>query len=110
MKISNETKIGVLTTITITVLILMYTYLSGADIFSRSNKFYAVYKSVDGLSVSKPVLVNGFQIGRVSSMKLKSDGQTVVEFKIDPQYNLPSNTHARLISTDLLGGKAISFD
>jgi len=110
MKISNETKIGVLTTITITVLILMYSYLSGADVFSRSNKFYAVYKSVDGLSVSKPVLVNGFQIGHVSKMVLRPDGRTVVEFKIDHQYTVTRSTHAQLISTDLLGGKAIKFE
>src|ERR1700744_1886488 len=110
MKISNETKIGALTTITITVLILMYSYLSGADVFSRSNKFYAVYKSVDGLSVSKPVLVNGFQIGHVSKMVLRPDGRTVVEFKIDHQYNVTRSTHAQLISTDLLGGKAIKFE
>jgi len=110
MKISNETKIGVLTTVVIAILILGYSYLSGSDVFSRSNKYYAVYNSVDGLSVSKPVLVNGFQIGRVSKMVLRPDGRTVVEFKIDPQYNVPLNTHAQLVSTDLLGGKAISFD
>lgn len=110
MKITNETKIGVLTAVTITLLILGYSYLSGNDVFSRSNKFYAIYKSVDGLSVSKPVLVNGFQIGRVSSMKLWADGRTVVEFQIDHKYNVPANTHAQLVSTDLLGGKAISFD
>jgi len=110
MKISNETKIGVLTAVTITILILGYSYLSGNDVFSRSNKYYAIYNSVDGLSVSKPVLVNGFQIGRVSSMHLRADGRTVVEFKIDPQYNVPSSTLAQLVSTDLLGGKAISFE
>lgn len=110
MKISNETKIGVLTTITLALLILGYSYLSGNDVFSRSNNFYAVYNSVDGLSVSKPVLVNGFQIGRVSKMVLRPDGRTVVEFNIDRQYNVPRNTLAQLISTDLLGGKAISFN
>jgi len=110
MKISNETKIGILTAVTITILILGYSYLSGSDVFSRSNKYYAIYNSVDGLSVSKPVLVNGFQIGRVSSMHLRADGRTVVEFKIDPQYNVPSSTLAQLVSTDLLGGKAISFE
>ncbi|MHB8206895.1 MlaD family protein [Mucilaginibacter sp.] len=110
MKISNETKIGIFTTIGIAVLILGYSYLSGNDVFSRSNKYYAVYNSVDGLLVSKPVLVNGFQIGQVSKMVLRPDGKTVVEFKIDPQYNVPSNTHAQLISTDLLGGKAIKFE
>src|ERR1700712_5360287 len=110
MKISNETKIGILTTIGIAILILGYSYLSGNDVFSRSNKYYAIYNSVDGLTVSKPVLVNGFQIGQVSKMVLRADGRTVVEFKIDPQYNVPSNTHAQLISTDLLGGKAIKFE
>ena len=59
MKISNETKIGALTAIAITVLILGYSFLRGNEVFSGSNKFYAVYKSVDGLTVSKPILVNG---------------------------------------------------
>lgn len=110
MKLSNETKIGALTAVTITVLILGYSYLRGNDVFSGSNKFYAIYHSVDGLTISKPVLVNGFQIGRVSKMQLRNDGHTVVEFKIDDQYNVPVNTLARLVSTDLLGNKAIVFE
>jgi phospholipid/cholesterol/gamma-HCH transport system substrate-binding protein len=109
LKISNETKIGALTAVAITILILGYSFLRGDDVFSSSNKFYAIYKSVDGLSVSKPVLVNGFQIGRVSKMKLQPDGRTIVEFKIEDQYKVPSNTLAKLVSTDLLGGKAIVF-
>ncbi len=89
---------------------LTYSYLSGNDVFSGSNKYYAIYKNVEGLTVSKPVLVNGFQIGRISSMQLRPDGRTVVEFKVDKQYNIPSNTLAQLVSTDLLGGKAITFE
>jgi phospholipid/cholesterol/gamma-HCH transport system substrate-binding protein len=110
MKISNETKIGVLTAIAITILILGYSFLRGNDVFSSSNKFYAIYKSVDGLSVSKPVLVNGFPIGRVSNMKLLPDGRTIVEFKIEQRYNIPSNTLAKLVSADLLGSKVIVFE
>ena len=110
MKLSNETKIGVLTAIAITILILGYSYLRGNDVFSGSNKFYAIYQSVDGLAVSKPVLVNGFQIGRVSKMELRDNGHTVVELKIDDQYKVPTNTLAKLVSTDLLGGKAIVFE
>jgi phospholipid/cholesterol/gamma-HCH transport system substrate-binding protein len=110
MTISNETKIGALTAIAITILILGYSFLRGDEIFSGSNKFYAIYKHVDGLSVSKPVLVNGFQIGRISKMKLLPDGRTIVEFKIERQYNVPSNTLAKLVSTDLLGSKAIVFE
>lgn len=110
MKISNETKIGALTAISITVLILAYSFLKGNDVFSSANKFYAVYRSVEGLTVSKPVLVNGFQIGMVSKMQLHDDGRTTVEFKIQKDYKIPSNTLAKLESTDLLGGKAIVFE
>src|SRR6202012_5174593 len=110
MKISNETKIGILTALAIAVLILGYSYLRGNDLFSGSNKFYAVYKSVEGLSVSKPVLVNGFPIGRVSKIELQPDGHTIFQFKIDPKYNIPNNTLAKLVSTNLLGSKAIVFE
>ncbi|QHS57113.1 MCE family protein [Mucilaginibacter sp. 14171R-50] len=110
MKISNETKIGALTAVALTVLILGYSFLKGNDVFSGSNKFYAVYRSVEGLTVSKPVLVNGFQIGRVSKMELHADGRTTVEFKVDDKYDIPDNTLAKLQSTDLLGGKAIVFE
>ncbi|MFC0518393.1 MlaD family protein [Mucilaginibacter angelicae] len=110
MKISNETKIGALTAIAITILILGYSYLRGNDIFSGSNKYYAIYNSVEGLTVSKPVLVNGYQIGRISKMKLQPDGHTVVEFKIEPDVVVPKNTLAKLESTDLLGSKAIVFE
>lgn len=110
MKISNETKIGALTAVSITILILAYSFLKGNDVFSNSNKFYAVYRSVEGLTVSKPVLVNGFQIGLVSKMELHQNGRTTVEFKINSKYNVPANTLAKLESTDLLGGKAIVFE
>lgn len=109
MKISNETKIGVLTVVGITILVLGYSYLRGNDVFSKSNRFYAIYQSVEGLTVSKPVLVNGFQIGQISQMHLLPNGHTVVEFKINPDYNIPENTLAKLESTDLLGGKAVVF-
>ena len=107
MKISNETKIGALTAIAITVLILGYSFLRGNNVFSTSNKFYAVYSSVDGLGVSKPVLVNGFQVGRISKMNLQPNGYTTVELTVDRQYKIPTNTLAKLVSTDLLGSKAI---
>lgn len=110
MKISNETKIGALTAIAITVLILGYSFLRGNDVFSSTNKFYAIYNSVDGLSVSKPVLVNGFPIGHISKMELDQDGRTTVEFKIEDKYKVPVNTLARLVSTDLLGSKAVVFE
>jgi len=110
LKITNETKVGILAAVAITILILGYSFLKGNDVFSREKEFYAVYESVEGLAVSKPVLVNGFQIGRVSQLTLQPDGRILTEFKIHPEYEIPKSTIARLESIDLLGGKAIIFD
>lgn len=94
----------------IAILILGYSFLKGNDVFSSDNTFYATYDRVDGLTESKPVLVNGYQIGRVSDMTLQSDGRIRTEFKVQRSYAIPANTVARLASTDLLGGKAIIFE
>ncbi|SKB34524.1 MlaD family protein [Daejeonella lutea] len=110
MKITNETKVGVLAAVAIAILIIGYSFLKGNDVFSSENEFYARYDRVDGLAISKPVLVNGYQIGRVSDLTLQPNGQILAQFKIDPEYAIPKNTIAKLESTDLLGGKAIVFE
>ncbi|WP_304068694.1 MlaD family protein [Pedobacter glucosidilyticus] len=110
MKISNETKVGILAAFAIAVFIIGYNFLKGNDIFSSENEFYAKYDKVEGLAISKPVLVNGYQIGRVSDLTLLESGQILAQFKIDPKYAIPKNTIARLESTDLLGSKAVVFD
>lgn len=110
MKIANETKVGILATVAIAILILGYSFLKGNDVFTNESVYYARYARVDGLTVSKPVLVNGYQIGRVSGMTLLPSGEILTEFKVNRQYSVPTNTIARIASTDLLGGKAIVFD
>ncbi len=110
MKISNETKVGILAAFAIAIFIIGYNFLKGNDVFTSENEYYAVYDKVDGLTVSKPVLVNGFQIGRVSALTLQPNGQILAEFKIDPKYEIPTSTIAKLESTDLLGSKAVVFD
>ncbi|WP_312139657.1 MlaD family protein [Sphingobacterium sp.] len=110
MKISNETKVGALTSIAIAILFIGYSFLKGNNVFSSENTFYTEYDNVDGLAVSKPVLVSGFQIGRVSKLTLQPNGKIRTEFKINNDYDIPSNTVARIVSADLLGSKAIVFE
>ncbi|MFD2163879.1 MlaD family protein [Paradesertivirga mongoliensis] len=110
MKITNETKVGILAAVAITILVLGYSFLKGNNVFSSENEFYARYNSVEGLTVSKPVLVNGYQIGRVAALELQPNGTILAQLKISPDYQIPKNTIARLESTDLLGSKAIVFE
>ncbi|HEY0054783.1 MAG TPA: MlaD family protein [Pedobacter sp.] len=110
MKITNETKVGILAAVAITILVLGYSFLKGNNVFSSQNEFYARYSNVGGLTISKPVLINGYQIGRVASLELEPNGTILAQFDINSDYEIPKNTIARLESTDLLGGKAIVFE
>ncbi len=107
MKIANETKVGILAAFSIALLIIGYNFLKGNSIFSDETVLYARYSRVDGLAVSKPVLINGFQIGRVDKLQLQADGEIVATLNISGKYDIPTNSIARLESTDLLGSKAI---
>lgn len=107
MKIANETKVGILAAFSIALLIIGYNFLKGNAIFSNETVLYARYSRVDGLNVSKPVLINGYQIGRVDKLQLQPDGSILATLKIKGKYEIPTNSIARLESTDLLGSKAI---
>lgn len=110
MKLSNETKVGAITTIAIAILFIGYSFLRGNDVFSSDNMFYTDYDNVDGLTTSKPILVNGYQIGHVSKMYLLNNGKIRTEFKIKSSYEIPSNTIARIVNESILGSKVIVFD
>ncbi len=52
MKISNETKVGILTIVALTILILGFNFLKGKSLFSKSKKIYAVFKDMGTLEKS----------------------------------------------------------
>ncbi|MBB6238750.1 phospholipid/cholesterol/gamma-HCH transport system substrate-binding protein [Pedobacter sp. AK013] len=107
MKIKNETKVGILAAFAIALLIIGYNFLKGNSIFSNETTLYAKYTRVDGLTVSKPILINGYQIGRVAKLELQTDGSIIATLSVNSKYEIPENSIARLEGTDLLGSKAI---
>ncbi|MFD2581815.1 MlaD family protein [Pedobacter vanadiisoli] len=107
MKIKNETKVGILAAFAIALLIIGYNFLKGNSIFSSETTLFARYTRVDGLTVSKPVLINGYQIGRVAKLQLEPGGTILATLSINSKYEIPENSIARLEGTDLLGSKAI---
>lgn len=109
MKIAKETKIGLLAAVAIAILIIGYNFLKGNNVFSPSQEFYAIYDRVDGLTESKPIFVNGFQIGRVARLELLPGKHIRATFEVNNDIPIPKNTIAEIQSTDLLGSKAIYF-
>lgn len=110
MKLSNETKVGILSAAAITIFILGFNFLKGENVFTRENEYVAVYKQVDGLFPSNPVVINGYKVGQVSEVKM--DNKTLnlyVIIKVPNDIKVPRNTIAKIINNDLLGSKAVEL-
>lgn len=98
MKISNETKVGALTAIAITLLILGYSFLKGRSLFKTGNYIYAKFNDVKGLQVSNTVFVNGFKIGNVIEIENEDANLTniLVSIKLNSNYKIPNNSVASI--------------
>ena len=91
----------------ITILYFGFNYLKGIDFFSRNTKYYAVYDNINGLQVSNPVYINGFAVGRVSSIRLIQEmDEVLVELDIKGEVVLGDSATATL-NSDFLGNKSI---
>lgn len=111
MKISNETKVGILAAFALVVLILGFTFLKGKNIFSSQVRIFAKYEDADGLNKSNPVMLHGLQVGAVDEIMLINEGEKkiLVKFHVANDVKIPVNSIARIVSSDLLGSKAIEI-
>jgi phospholipid/cholesterol/gamma-HCH transport system substrate-binding protein len=97
MKISNETKVGALTSIAIVFLILGFNFLKGKSLFKHGNFIYARFEDAKGLKPSYEVAANGYTIGSVYEISSSKalDG-VVVTIKLNDEYRLPQNSVASI--------------
>lgn len=111
MKISKEVKVGIVTTIAIGLFIYGFNFLKGRDLFSSQRKFYAVYNNIDGLVEANPLMINGFIVGMVGKISLASDttGNVIVTLVLDDDVKIPKNSVAKVVSSNILGSKAIQL-
>ncbi len=110
MKVSNETKVGALTAIAITAMILGFNFLKGRTLLKTGNFLYAKYADAKGIMVSNPVYANGYQIGAVYEIE-NTDAdlkEIVVTIKLKTNYNIPVNSKAS-ISDNPLGTPSIDI-
>ncbi|MCX6314140.1 MAG: MlaD family protein [Sphingobacteriales bacterium] len=95
MKISNETKVGTITALAITLLILGFNFLKGKTLFATSHTLFAKYTNVQGLANSNPVMINGLQVGTVYSITTDKNMKVIlVNMNITKDVNIPLNSVA----------------
>jgi phospholipid/cholesterol/gamma-HCH transport system substrate-binding protein len=111
MKISNETKVGILTITALTLLIIGFNYLKGKDIFKKTKKIYAVFSDLGSLEKSNEVRINGLAIGNVYDREEldKDVSAVVITISLTRDVNIPVNSIA-YIGSSLVGASFIVIE
>lgn len=112
MKLSKEVKVSLLAIVAAVILFFGVRFLKGTEVFSRNNTYYVVYDHIEGLTASNPVLINGYKVGQVMSIKLLQEqgNQLLVTLKISKEILLGEGATTVLVSSDLLGSKALNLN
>lgn len=109
MKISNETKIGIIAVVALVLLFFGFSFLRGKNIFHKETQMYAVYDDVLGLKKSNPVVINGLQVGKITDI----DGgrnmrRLLVTITFSEDVDIPDNSVA-VINPNLLGSPTLEI-
>ena len=110
MKISREIKTAILVIASILLFIWGYSFLKGRDLFTNYKTFFVEYKSVEGLSTSAPVTLNGLVIGKVSSITINEQtGLLLVQLQLKTDFPISRSSMASIYAPGFIGGKQISI-
>lgn len=106
---AKEIKIGITFIVAVAILFFGLNFLKGINIFSSSNRYFAVYKDIGGLVISNPVNIKGYKVGQVRKIRydFESEVPFVVELAIKKDIKLPKGTVFVLDDEGLIGGKII---
>jgi phospholipid/cholesterol/gamma-HCH transport system substrate-binding protein len=105
---SKELKVGIFMAVALVLLYYGFNFLKGTDFFSSNAKYYTIFDNVDQLSVSNPVLVSGYAVGRVSNIRILTGNshRVLVEMEIESSITVGDSTVA-ILNSDFLGNKSI---
>jgi phospholipid/cholesterol/gamma-HCH transport system substrate-binding protein len=110
VKISNEFKIGLMAIVVVAVSVWGYKFLRGRNLLKPTNDYYVRYTDIAQLAKSSPVLIRGLSVGTVSAIDLDEDMKTIIAtLDINRGIKIPADAEAVIVSTGLMGGKAIEL-
>ena len=109
MKYSKYVKLGFLIVISLAILFWGLNYLKGNDIFKQNKNYFVVYERIDGLLEANKVTMNGYQIGQVKNISFapNKSGNLIVTLMIDASFEIPVNSLAQIVSSDIMGTRSI---
>jgi phospholipid/cholesterol/gamma-HCH transport system substrate-binding protein len=111
LRFTKEIGIGILVILGTLMSVFSYNYLKGINLFEKTRTFKVIYTKVDGLSLSNPVTLNGYKIGKVQKINFNSNDtkELIVDIVIENEVKFSKTSKAELYETGLIGGKAIAI-
>lgn len=104
---NKEVKIGIAFIVALFLLYMGINFLKGVNIFKPTNSYIVVFNDVTELTVSSPVLLNGYQIGLVHNMDLDPEtGKINVEINLNKGIKIPKGSAVKL-DISLMGAASI---
>ncbi len=107
----KEVKIGIFTILMILAAWGGVRFLSGIDLFSSDNEYYASYDQIDGVQSASPIFIKGVKVGSVSEVVLNPtyDADVILRFRINGDIKIPKNSEARIYNSSMMGPMAIDL-
>ncbi len=108
----KEIKIGIFTLLTLGIVIWGYLFVVGNNVLANNNSFYTYYDNVKDLTVASPVMVNGYEVGSVTGIKLSPEdvSKIRVEYDIKSDIKVPQDAKALLKALNPISGKFIDLE
>ncbi|WP_340077549.1 MlaD family protein [Leptobacterium sp. I13] len=108
MKLSREIKTAIIVLGGILLFVLGFSYLKSNSVFQSYRTYYVIYNHVGGLAPGTPVMINGFNVGKIKDIRfLDEKGRLLVTFNIEDEFEFSKNSKAELFDTGIIGGKSI---
>lgn len=107
----REVKIGLFAVVMIGCAWAGIRFLSGIDIFSRNNVYYAAYDQISGVQAASPVVIRGVKVGTVTEIQFdptQSD-KVIVQLSVKRQIPIPKDSEAQIMSGSIMGAKTIDI-
>jgi phospholipid/cholesterol/gamma-HCH transport system substrate-binding protein len=111
LKLTREIKTAILVVASILLFIWGYSFLKGKNILSSYKTLYVEYETVEGLTSSAGVTLNGLEIGRVTQIVInESTGKLLVELQIKSNFPISKSSVAAIYEPGFIAGKQISIE
>jgi phospholipid/cholesterol/gamma-HCH transport system substrate-binding protein len=98
MRLAKEVKIGIIAIIVFAFSVWGFNFLKGKNILEPTNSYYVVFDRADGLIESGNVLMKGYKIGNILSLKYdhENTGKFITKIIVADKVNIPKGSYVKI--------------